>query len=93
MYRAVVWQHVLFMVCVLCGGVVACNIYVVYCVVVWQHAICMACVLCSQRSAQYTGLYRTSVSVQEWSFIGVCMLHCSAVVILVFKTTHLCISW
>jgi len=61
MCYAVVWQHVIGMVCVLCGGVAACHRYgvctvrwcgsmsqewCVYCVVVWQHVIGMVCVLC-----------------------------------------------
>ena len=34
MYCAVVWQHVIGMVCVLCGGVAACHRYGV-CTVRW----------------------------------------------------------
>jgi len=47
-YCAVVWQHVIGMVCVVCGSVAACHRYVwcVYCAVVWQHVIGMVCVLC-----------------------------------------------
>ena len=62
MYCVVVWQHVIGMVCVLCGGVAACHrygvctvwwcgsvleVWCVYRVVVWQHVIDMVRVLCS----------------------------------------------
>ena len=61
MYCAVVWQHVIGMVCELCGGVAACYMYGMcnvcwcgimshvwffYCVVVWQRVIGLVCVLC-----------------------------------------------
>ena len=50
MYCVVVWQHVIGMVCVLCGGVAACHRHDVCTVrwsaVVWQHVIGMVCVLC-----------------------------------------------
>jgi len=57
----VMWQHVISMVCVLCGGVAACHIYgvftvwwcgsmsyvwYVYCEVMWQHVVGLVCVLC-----------------------------------------------
>jgi len=57
----VVWQRVICVVCVLCGGVAACYKYGVctvwwcgsvsyvlyaYCVVVWQRVIGMVCVMC-----------------------------------------------
>jgi len=60
-YCVVVWQRVIGMVCVLCGGVAACHrygvftvwwcgsvsyVWCVYCVVVWQCVIGMVCVLC-----------------------------------------------
>jgi len=71
-YCAVVWQHVIGMVCVLCGDVAACHRYgvctvrwrgsmsyvcFVYCVVVWQHIIGMVCVLfCDMAACHMCGM-------------------------------------
>jgi len=56
----VVWQPVIGMICVLCGGLAACYMFgvrtvwlcgnvlyvrCVYCVVVWQRVICKMCEL------------------------------------------------
>ena len=53
MYCVVVWQLVIGMFCVLCGGVSACHWYGVYWVVVWQRVIDMVCVLCGGVAACY----------------------------------------
>jgi len=60
-YCLVVWQRVIGILCVMCGGVAAClkydlctvcwfgsllYVWCVYCVVVWQRVIGMVCVLC-----------------------------------------------
>jgi len=60
-YRGVVEQRVISMLCVLCGGMSACYTYgactvlwcgsvsyvwCVYCVVVWQRVMCMVPVMC-----------------------------------------------
>jgi len=67
-YCAVVWQRVIGMILVLCGGVAACYrygmftvrwcgsmsyVWNVYCAVVWQLDKCMICVLCGGVAACY----------------------------------------
>ena len=68
MYFVVVWQRVICIMCVMCGGVAACHrydmctvwwfgsvlyVWCAYCVVVWQRVICKVCLLCGCVAACY----------------------------------------